>query len=241
MSRVIHHPLVEEAALAIAKKCHEFAVRGREDGSGCVFGLATGNTMAPVYKAWVTLASENPMHPQTQGFNLDEFWPLAEITGQSFSAYMDEHFRNPLGLSDNFFKVPACTANQKPNDFCQNWESAIETVGGIDLQLLGIGANGHIGFNEPGSPADSRTRLVDLTENTRQRAGFAENCAPHQALTAGIATILEAKRILVFAYGEDKANAIRKALHEPPHPDCPASHLQNHPNVEWHLAAYQGL
>jgi glucosamine-6-phosphate deaminase len=238
VSKVIHHADVETATLAIAKECHELAMNGREDGSRCVFGLATGNTMASVYKAWANLALENSMHPQTQGFNLDEFWPLAEAGEQSFGAFMNEHFRGPLGLSEDLFRVPACPAGLDPVDFCQSWEAAIQNAGGIDLQLLGIGANGHIGFNEPGSPSSSRTRLVDLAETTRLRAGFGGDSAPRQAITAGIATILKAKKILVFAYGEDKADAIRKALHEPPHSDCPASYLQNHPNVVWHLAAY---
>ncbi len=194
--------------------------------------------MIAVYQAWVKLAKVHPIHAETRGFNLDEYWPIEKKFPQSFYHFMEKHWRQPLQLSADRFRVPH-GPNSLPEveGYCQDWEREIQESGGVDLQLLGIGANGHIGFNEPSSAPNSRTRLVALTEQTRARAGFQNDTAPHQALTAGIGTILESKCIHILAFGKDKADAIHSALEKTPHTSCPASFLQSHPDVTWHLDA----
>ena len=194
--------------------------------------------MIAVYQAWVKLAKVHPMHAETRGFFLDEYWPIEKNHPQSFCHFMEKHWRQPLQFSAGQFRIPH-GPNSLPevDKYCQDWENEIQESGGISLQLLGIGANGHIGFNEPGSMPDSRTRLVTLTEQTRARAGFQNDTAPHQAITAGIGTILESKCIHILAFGKEKADAVHAALEMTPSPTCPASFLQQHPNVTWHLDA----
>ena len=121
-----------------------------------------------------------------------------------------------------------------PKEECENYERKIKECGGIDIALLGIGANGHIAFNEPGSEFDSRTRLVDLHPQTLM-ANFKGEAPVTQAMTMGIGTLLEAKRIFIVALGKSKAQAVKSAMQEVPTRTLPASGLQKHPNVTWFL------
>jgi N-acetylglucosamine-6-phosphate deacetylase len=206
-----------------------------------VLGLATGNTMVPVYSALKKIIREKSIdlsHVIT--FNLDEYLDIVPSDPQSFHSFMFSHLfdellaspENPRGILRENIHIPSG----------ENWtdyEALITEHGPIDLQLLGIGRNGHIGFAEPGSPFDSRTLLVDLTEvSRRDYASFWNgnlDLVPKKAVTMGIATILQAKEILLLAFGENKANAIAKTLDGPQSTTVPATALQTHPKTSFIL------
>ncbi|HJM39594.1 MAG TPA: glucosamine-6-phosphate deaminase [Planctomycetota bacterium] len=222
------HSNQNEAAQEIALEIK--ALRSQSLKETLNLGFATGSSMIPVYAA---LRKELGKNLQGLfGWNLDEYWPLKSVGELSFSTFM----KNQIPGALNPPRLPATDfEGQELEDFCQNFELDIRKGGGIDLQLLGIGINGHIGFNEPGSEITSRTRLVRLSQSTIQRAGFLQCHAPKFAITQGVATILETKRIRIVAFGAEKSAAIAKAIHGPQDPQCPASFLQKHRDVIWHL------
>jgi glucosamine-6-phosphate deaminase len=196
-----------------------------------VMGLATGETMRPVYSHLCKLfeAGDVPSASFTS-FNLDEFSGVPPTHPGSFNAYMVEAlFTHIANAGDRCF-LPDGMADD-PEMAAAAYEAKIAQCGGIDLQLLGIGRNGHIGFNEPGTPFDSRTASVDLSQQTREvMTGFASN-RPYRAITMGIGTIMEARHCLLLATGEAKAAAVSAMLSQPPSPACPASALQAHPDL----------
>jgi glucosamine-6-phosphate deaminase len=196
-----------------------------------VLGLATGATPEPIYQRLAaSYAAGLVSFRDAASFNLDEYIGLGPEHPASFAAFMRRHLfaRTDLRRTD----IPRGTAPD-PAAEAVRYEQAIAASGGIDLQLLGIGGNGHVGFNEPGSDFASRTRLVRLTEATRDanRRFFADGAVPEQALTMGIGTILEAREIVLVATGSAKAHAVARMLQAPPGPDCPASALRSHPAV----------
>lgn len=197
-----------------------------------VLGLATGTTMLPVYdRLRAAVRQRRVSFARASSFNLDEYAGLDAAHLSSFAATM----RDVLFAQADF--APGST--HLPDGGAADWvaeaaryETAIRDAGGIGLQLLGIGRNGHIGFNEPGSPFESETRVVSLTAATRvaNRDSFpADQEVPHQAITMGIATILRARRIVLLATGRAKAKAVAAAWAGPRGLDCPASALQGHP------------
>jgi len=166
-------------------------------------------------------------------FNLDEYWPCASDNPTSFRAFMEDEVFQPLGLHPEqvFFLDGSCPEEQIARH-CAAYETLIQKHGGIHTAVLGIGVNGHLAFNEPGTPWDSRTRRVSLSGDTRDRPTFPGGAAgPTMALTVGLGTILEARRIVLLAMGESKAEALRQMLLEEPSLDCPASCLRTHPDV----------
>src|SRR5690606_19947837 len=165
-------------------------------------------------------------------FNLDEYIGLPQDHPASFRAYMRRHLFDQVDLPPGSGRLPGVDGDIIKA--CEDYEAAIRDAGGIDLQLLGIGRNGHIGFNEPGSDFESRKREVELTPCTRaaNKADFpADESVPGSAVTMGIGTILEAREIVLVATGASKAEALRAAFKAPPSADCPASALQAHPRV----------
>lgn len=190
-----------------------------------VLGLATGRTMVGVYRA--LLASGADLRQATT-FNLDEYCELPPTHAGSFHAFMAQHLFERASLPAERAHFPGADADAGPA-----YEQAIAAAGGIDLQILGLGRNGHIGFNEPGSSADSRTRVVQLSAVTRSANApqFPGAEVPRRALTMGIATILEARSILMIATGAAKADALSAALDGPLSLDCPAAYLRRHPDV----------
>ena len=171
---------------------------------------------------------------QARTFNLDEYLGLPADDPRSFRAFMREHLFNEVNLDSDRIHLPdPLAARADPGGYGAAWERRIEAAGGIDLQLLGVGRNGHIAFNEPGSSASSRTRIVELARATREDAapsfGGLEK-TPRHAVTAGVATILEARALAVLVFGPHKAGALRAALEGPVGPDTPASFLRLHPN-----------
>jgi len=167
-------------------------------------------------------------------FNLDEYLGLAPEHPKSYHAYMREHFFDHVNIPESNRHIPAGSPDVDVNSECEKYENAIRESGGIDLLILGIGANGHIAFNEPGSPFDSRTRVVELAAETiaNARNYFANEAnVPDKAITMGIGTILEARRILLLASGVHKAESVKRALNGPVSESVPASALQLHPRV----------
>src|SRR5690606_7358533 len=156
---------------------------------------------------------------------------------RSYAAFMQEHLFSAVNIDPARIHIPDGSA-PSPAEEAQRYDALIKELGPIDAQILGIGTNGHIGFNEPGTPFESRTQVMALAESTkRANAGpfGSVDAVPTHAITMGIQTILEAKEILLLAKGASKAEAIRRAVEEPPHIDLPASALQRHPNVTIYL------
>lgn len=200
-----------------------------------VLGLAAGRTPLKLYRYLVKLAQEGEVDfSRATFFGLDEFWGLDANHPLSFARYFEENLFRHLRLSKTkVFLLDGKAAESESH--CRWYEKMIAACGGIDIQLLGIGLNGHIGFNEPGSPFTSRTRLVRLTAETIasqeplfQKFGLTP---PAFALTMGIATILQARNILLLATGRDKAAIIRQAVEGPLTTDVPASCLQMAPSA----------
>jgi glucosamine-6-phosphate deaminase len=192
-------------------------------------GLATGGTMTGLYGELARRHAGGRMSfARAKGFNLDEYLGLGPEHPRSFAAYMRASLFEHVDFAPGAARLPRGDAAD-PAAESAGWEAAIAAAGGIDLQLLGIGRNGHIGFNEPGSASDSRTRVVELDDTTRAdaAAGFGSlELVPRRAITAGVATILASRRILLLAFGRSKAAVVRRMLRGPVGPECPASWLQ---------------
>lgn len=192
--------------------------------------LPTGATPEGFYRA---LVATGVSFARVRTFNLDEYRGLPREHPGSFYHYMKTRLFDHVDLPpEHRFVLDGTTAD--PDAECRRYEEAIRQAGGIDLAVLGLGLNGHIGFNEPGTPWDSRTRLVTLAETTRRaNARFfgGPEGVPREALTMGIGTILEARRILVLVSGEGKAAIVRRFLEGPVTPEVPATALRNHPHV----------
>jgi glucosamine-6-phosphate deaminase len=216
-----------EAATAIAART--FARLIREKPSA-VLGLATGSTPLLLYRELVALKLD---WGQVTTFNLDEYVGISPQHPQSYHAVMRENLFSRVNIAEKNVNLPDGLANDIPA-FCAAYERKIASAGGIDLQLLGVGTGGHIGFNEPTSSLASRTRIKTLTPQTRRdNAHFfgSEEAVPHHVITMGIGTILESRHCLLLAFGKKKAHAIAGAVEGPVTAMNPASTLQLHPNV----------
>jgi glucosamine-6-phosphate deaminase len=225
-----------EAAREVALEISTL-VREKPDA---VLGLATGNTPRGVYAELVRLHRDGDLDlSRVRSFCLDEYRGLGPSDSRSFHAFMWEHLWGHVNADPAHVHIPdgLVPLDELP-EHCAAYDRVIEEAGGIDLQLLGIGRNGHIAFNEPGSRRDSRTRLVLLEESTRADAaaewGGLER-VPMHAITMGTATILEARRVRVMAFGEAKAEAVKRALHGPISSACPASFLREHADTRLYV------
>ena len=211
------------AAAAVVREC----VQDRPDA---VLGFATGSSPLPLYDA---LAESGEDFSGVTGFALDEYVGLPPGDPRSYAAVIDSEVTRRLGLRPDAVHVPDVTVPDLDAS-AQNYEKAIRDAGGVDLQILGIGHNGHLAFNEPGAALDSRTRVEVLTERTRSaNARFFDSPddVPTLCMTQGIGTILAARHLLLIAHGADKAEIIARALQGSVTPQCPASALQLHPRV----------
>jgi glucosamine-6-phosphate deaminase len=209
-------------------------------------GLATGSTTLGMYQELARLHQQETLDfSRVVTFNLDEYLGLSATHRQSFRYFMREHFFSQVNIPEANIHIPNGAITGDYDQYCRSYEEAIRDAGGIDLQVLGIGRNGHIGFNEPTSSLGSRTRLKVLTKETidDNRKFFAPGEEiPQCAITMGIGTILEAKRILLLASGSSKANAIALAIEGPVTASVTASALQHHPDVTFlvdHAASTQ--
>ena len=226
----------EALARAAARRIADLIRSRTAQGKGTVLGLATGSTPVGVYAELVRMHREEGLSFQTvETFNLDEYWPMAPDSLHSYHRFMREHLFDLVDLDPAKCHVPPGSVDREQVEaVCAAYEQQIRNAGGIDLQLLGIGKTGHIGFNEPGSGDDSRTRLVTLDAVTRRDAAadfFGERNVPRQAITMGVATILEAREILLLATGEHKAGILRRAIEGEIDHHVAATFLQGHPNT----------
>ncbi len=199
-----------------------------------VLGLATGSTPVGLYRNLVSRSQAGTLDLQRiVTFNLDEYLGLARNHPASYWQFMQEHLFRHVSVPENHIHMPHGDAPD-PEAECLAYEAAIARAGGIDLQILGIGGNGHIGFNEPGAPFDSVTRVVRLAPETiAANARFFPRMAdvPQYAISMGIHTIMQARRILLLASGDTKAQTVATTLTGPVTPAVPASALQNHPDT----------
>ncbi|SDM21264.1 glucosamine-6-phosphate deaminase [Sediminibacillus halophilus] len=200
-----------------------------------VLGLATGSTPEGVYKRLIEAhQSEKVSFRHTTSFNLDEYVGMLGSDPNSYRYFMDKKFFDHIDIDKQKTFVPNGKAEDLQRE-CEQYEQLLMDHHEIDLQLLGIGTNGHIGFNEPGTPFSTKTHIVDLAPSTRKaNARFfeSEQDVPEQAITMGIATIMKSKQIVLLVSGEKKARALDQLLHGEVSEDFPASILQTHPNVQ---------
>jgi glucosamine-6-phosphate deaminase len=229
-----------DASRAVAREIADLVTERAAVGKKTVLGLATGSTPVGVYDELIRLHREEGVSFATVvTFNLDEYWPMEPDSLQSYHRFMREHLFDHIDVPAGQIHIPDGTLpRSQVTEACQRYEEAIRAAGGIDLQLLGIGRTGHIGFNEPGSPPDSRTRLITLDVMTRADAAadfFGEWNVPRQAITMGVGSILDARRVVLLAFGEHKASVVRRAIEEPPGSQVSASALQQHPDARFVL------
>lgn len=214
-------------------------------GRKTVLGLATGSTPVRLYRQLIRLHREEKLSfKNVITFNLDEYHGLPRTHPESYWRFMHDQLFDHIDLPASQINIPDGTVpRQEVFASCQRYEAAIKAAGGLDLQILGIGRTGHIGFNEPGSGRDSRTRLVTLDSLTRRDAArdfLGEANVPRHAITMGVGTILAARKIALLAWGESKAHVVARAIEETPTDSLPASFLQGHPDVTFlidHAAA----
>jgi glucosamine-6-phosphate deaminase len=222
---------------AVSARASETIAALIEESESPVLGLATGSTPVDTYGQLVERHRSGLSFANVTTFNLDEYVGLSNDHPQSYHAFMGDNLFDHVDLDPGRTHIPAGDAVD-PDVECHQYEQAIATAGGVDLWLLGIGSNGHIAFNEPGCDADSRTRVVELASETitaNSRYFDRSEDVPRQAITAGIATILSAERILLLACGASKAEPVCEALAGPISSDCPASFLQEHPDCTFLL------
>jgi glucosamine-6-phosphate deaminase len=209
-------------------------------GRPTVLGLPTGSTPVGLYRELIRLHRDAGLDfSRVITFNLDEYFPMQPDDPQSYRRWMQETFFNHVNIPSQNVNVPDGTIKaEEAEEYCHRYEQKIRRSGGIDLMLLGIGRTGHIGFNEPGSTRHSRTRMATLDPVTRRDAAgsfFGEQNVPHQALTMGVGTILDARKVVLMAFGEHKAPIVQRAVEGPVTDSVAASFLQQHPDATFLL------
>lgn len=230
----------ETASLAVANRIADLIRDRQANDRQAVLGLATGATPIRVYEELVRLHREEGLSfRNVVTFNLDEYYPMQADAAQSYVAFMNAKLFDHVDIDRDNIHIPDGTIPVEDiQEYCRTYEQKIVAHGGIDLQLLGIGRTGHIGFNEPGSDPDSETRLVTLNDVTRSDAardfGGKEN-VPTQAITMGIGTIFKARVIILMAWSAKKAEIVKKAVEGEMSAEVPATFLQLSDNVEFVL------
>src|SRR5450756_752190 len=222
--------IIQPTAAAATNIAARLLARCIHEKPAAVLGLATGSTMEALYRKLVAMKLD---WSKLKTFNLDEYVGLSPQHPQSYHSFMWENLFSHVNIAIKSVNIPDGLAKDVPAA-CENYERKIAAAGGIDVQLLGIGTDGHIGFNEPTSSLASRTRIKTLTPQTRKdNARFfgSEAQVPHHCITTGIGTIMEARQNLLLAFGKNKARAIAEAVEGPVTAMNPASVLQQHPHV----------
>ncbi|XVJ60402.1 MAG: glucosamine-6-phosphate deaminase [Tepidisphaera sp.] len=234
------YPSSGVASKAVAAEIASLIRERAKAGKKAVLGLATGSTPQAVYDELVRLhTAEGLSFRNVVSFNLDEYHPMSPESLQSYRRFMREYLFDHVDIDPANIHLPDGTIPRgSVPAFCADYEAKIKAAGGVDLQILGIGRTGHIGFNEPGSPRDSRTRLITLDKVTRMDAAsdfFGEWNVPRTAITMGVGTIMDARRVILMAYGEHKAPIVKKAVEGEINLHISASYLQQHSNCTFVL------
>ena len=230
------YPGIQEGSKAVAKQIADFIREKQKKKEKAVLGLATGSTPKTLYAELVRMHKEEKLSfKNVITFNLDEYYPISNDALQSYNRFMRINLFNHVDINPKNIHIPNGEIKKEDiKEHCRQYEKMIQEAGGIDLQILGIGNNGHIGFNEPGSSVYSKTRLITLDNSTRianayEFANISE--VPRLAITMGIGEIMKAKKIILLAWGPGKAPVIKKAVEEDDTEHVPASLLQNHDDV----------
>lgn len=230
----------DEIAAELARRIAEIISSRRAAGTHAVLGLATGSTPIGIYRELIRMHREEGLDfSDVVTFNLDEYYPMQPDSIHSYHRYMWENLFSHINIRPENVHIPrGDVSREQVDEECIAYEEAIREAGGIDLQLLGIGKTGHIGFNEPGSGIESRTRRIALDTVTRRDAAadfFGEDNVPTEAITMGVASIMEAREIALVATGEHKSEIVRRAVEGEPDPDVAATYLQEHSNAVFYL------
>lgn len=220
-----------EEAVSTAAKIVRRAIKRKPNA---VLGLATGRTPVTLYKELIRMHQEEGLDfSQVQTFNLDEYIGLSPEHVQSYRYFMDTELFNHINIKQENTHLPSGTS-EDPRQECHDYEAKIKDSGGIDIQVLGLGSNGHIGFNEPTGSLNSRTWVKILSKQTiKDNSDLFNNPneVPHYCITMGIGTILEARHCIILAFGHKKAKAVSHMIEDPVTSMCPASALQQHRRV----------
>jgi glucosamine-6-phosphate deaminase len=230
----------EDIARLVANRIATLIRERNAAGESTVLGLATGSTPIGIYRELIRMHHEEGLSfANVVTFNLDEYYPMPKESIHSYHRFMWENLFSSIDITpENVHIPPGDLPRQEIHEAARRYEVEIERAGGIDFQILGIGKTGHIGFNEPGSGAESRTRLVTLDAVTRKDASadfFGEEYVPREAITMGIATILGAREIAIIATGEHKSSIVRRAVEGDVDVEVAATFLQRHPNTTFYL------
>ncbi|MCC9658654.1 glucosamine-6-phosphate deaminase [Rhodopirellula sp. JC737] len=231
------YPDSRDASVAVANEIARLIRSRAAESRTAVLGLVAGSSPVDVYAELRRLhAEEGLSFANVVTFNLDEYYPMSAECLQSHSRFMHEHLFDHVDMVAENIHLPDGTLQPEcVADYCLAYEQRIEEAGGIDIQLLGIGRTGHIGFNEPGSGTDSRTRMITLDGMTRIDSAsnfFGVENVPRRAITMGVGTILQAKKIFLLAFGEGKSSIIARTVEGELAPSVPATSLQEHPGAE---------
>lgn len=229
-----------DASRQIASEIKDLILQKQKENKMAVLGLATGSSPIAVYDELVRMHQEEGLSfKNVVSFNLDEYYPLDPKSKQSYYYFMHEYLFDHVDIDESNVHIPSGTvALEEVEAYCADYDQKIENAGGIDIQLLGIGRTGHIGFNEPGSTIDSLTRLITLDNITRVDAAkdfYSKHNVPKNAITMGIKSIMKSRKIFLMAWGEGKAEIVEKALNGSVSERVPASFLQKHPNIQYML------
>ncbi len=225
-----------EASIEVAQKIGELIKKKDAKSETTVLGLATGSTPMKVYEELVRMHNEEGLSfKNVVSFNLDEYFPMHPSSLQSYVRFMNENLFDHIDIQKENVHIPdGEVSTDKVDDYCKNYGNKIDSFGGIDIQLLGIGRTGHIGFNEPGSSIESKTRLIALDHITLVDAAsdfFGQENVPTAAITMGIGSILKSKKIYLMAWGEGKAPIVQRTIEGEVSESVPATYLQNHANT----------
>ncbi len=239
----IHNVVFEndrEGSLAVAREIADLIRKKQESGEYAVLGLATGSSPIKVYDELVRMHKEEGLSfKNVITFNLDEYWPMSPKDINSYHYFMHQYLFKHIDIDPKNIHIPdGSVPLAKMKDYCMEYEEKIKERGGLDFQLLGIGRSGHIGFNEPGSHINSQTRLITLSHITRVDAAPAFHGlsnVPRKAITMGISSIFQARRIVLLAWSKKKADIIKRTVEGEMTADVPATYLQKHPNTTFVL------
>jgi glucosamine-6-phosphate deaminase len=226
-------PNSNDGSAFVAQQIADLIRQKEKEGKKCVIGLATGSTPKTLYAHLVRMHKEEGLSfKNVVTFNLDQYYPMDKDALQSYHYFMRKNLFEQTDINPNNYHLPdGMMIKDKVKEHCLDYEKQIEEAGGLDLQILGIGTNGHIGFNEPGSGMYSKTRLITLDNSTRIANAYEfgnMSEVPRMAITMGISTILKSKKIILMAWGQTKAPVIQKSVELDDTEDIPASLLQNH-------------